>query len=135
MTRSSKEAAPIKTVPEVNLLDKKQFKNSAVDMGQPDKILSNSTTVQFQNSEVDMGRSKDQPDKNPISVQSHNSAATTEQSQNSAVDMGRSRGQPDKKLANPTSEQSHKSAADRGFARGAAQMPPGSIDLFKIKSK
>ena len=59
---------------------------------------------------------------------------TTEQSKNNAVVMGRSRGQPDKKLANPTTVQSHKSAADRGYAKGAAKMPPGSIDLFKIKS-
>ena len=51
----------------------------------------------------------------------------SEQSQNSADEMARSKGQPDKKLENPTSEQS---AADRGYAKGAAKMPPGSIDLF-----
>ena len=97
----------------------------------------NTTTEQSQNSAVDMGRSRGQPDKklaNPTFVMPDPGDTTTEQSQNSAVDIGRSRGQPDKKLANPTSAQSHKSAADRGFARGAAQMPPGSIDLFKIQS-
>ena len=153
-----KMATTIKNDNEVNLLDKKlenptaeQSQNSAVDMGRSrgelDKKLANPTSVQpdpegttteqSQNSAVDMSRSRGQPDKklaNPISVQPDPEGTATEQSQNSAVDMGRASGQPDKKLAKSTSVQSHNSAADRGWARGAAQMPPGSIDLFKIKS-
>ena len=138
----SKEAAPIENVTEVNL---------------PDQKLINTTTEQSQNSAVDMGRSRDQPDKKlakSTTVQSHNSAADRgvsnpddsssdpeesssnpeDFSSNSEDPSSDSEGQPDKKLASFTSVQSHNSAADRGFSRGAAQMPPGSIDLFKIKS-
>ena len=98
-----------------------------------ENLLVNPTSEQSQNSADEMDSKEAASIENVIEVNLPDKKlinTTTEQSQNNAVVMGRSRGQPDKKLVNPTTVQSHKSAADRGYAKGAAKMPPGSIDLF-----
>ena len=98
-------------------------------------LLENPTSEQSQISADEIARSKgyskgaapikNAPDKKIVNP-------TSEQSHKGDVVMGRSREKP----ASVTSEQSHHivSSAERGYAKGAAQMMPGSIDLFKLKS-